>query len=417
LSMQHRLSWIRKTLPNDLRVLLYPKPQANTAQLSVAVEYGSNHDAHDKAGLAHFVEHMLAGGSPKRIQTSREVERLGGLSDFYTDIEYTMSQFSLMPEKLANAAQIMANLLFKLPFEEPQFAKEQKIILTELDEVADDPFAKTDELLLKSLFKTHPVRNPVGGFRKTVTKLALKDVVEAYEHNYAPQNMILILTGNFTESDIEGQLRGFAGDCNKQVGAKTKNSAETRKPTKQLVREKAGICQSYLSLGARTVPSRHPDAAVLNLIDTLLGEGASSRLFIELREKRALTYGIRSSHDYGVDFGYFSIDCAVKEKNLAKVQDLIHKELAKLRTAKITRAELEKGKNIILGDIYRIMDSSRSCADALAFMEIQFNSENALVDYTEKIKAVTANDVMRIAESYLEEEKFSTVILKPKKAR
>jgi predicted Zn-dependent peptidase len=413
--MQHRLAWKRKTLPNGLRILLYPKPQANTAQLSVAVEYGSNHDPNDKAGRAHFVEHMLAGGSPKRIQTSREVEHIGGLSDFYTDLEYTMSQFSIMPEKLADATRIMANLLFNLPFEKPQFTTEQKIILTELDEVADDPYAKTDEMLLKSLYKTHPVRNPVGGFRKTVTKLTPTDIADAYERHYAPQNMILILTGNFAEADVEEQLRGFDCNDNNKVGAKTENPAEHRKPTKQLVREKAGICQSYMSLGARTVPSRHPDAAVLNLIDTLLGEGASSRLFIELREQRALTYDIRSSHDYGVDFGYFSVDCAVKERNIVKVQNLIRRELAKLRTEKVSRAELEKGKNIILGDIYRIMDSSRSCADALAFMEIQFHSENALVDYIERINAVTADGVMRVAETYLAEDRFATVVLKPKK--
>ena len=413
--MQHSLSWTRKKLPNGLRVLLYPRPLANTAQLSVAVEYGSNHDAQDNAGLAHFLEHMLAGGSTKRIQISREVENLGGFGDFYTDHEYTMSQFAVLPETIIDAPQIMSNLLFDLPFEEENFKIERKIILNELDEIADDPYSQVDELLLKSLFKSHPVKNPVGGTRKTVNKLTLKKLDETHQRYYVPQNMILILTGNFTEQNVKTVLEHFGSKNNQPDILKKPNTAENAKPTKQVVKEKEGICQTYISFGARTVPSSHPDAAAINLIDTLLGEGASSRLFIELREKRALTYDIHSSHDYGLDFGYFSVDCAVREKNVAKVQTLIHKELSKLRTETVSQAELDKGKNMILGDIFRIMDSSRSCADALAFMEIQFHDQNALVKYVERIKAVTPDDIRGAAETYLQNDAFSTVVLKPKK--
>jgi zinc protease len=411
--MHPNLSWTRKVLSNGTRVLLFPQPTANMVQLSIVVEYGSNHDSDEKAGLAHFVEHMLAGGSTKRIQTSRLIEHLGGFGDFYTDNEYTMSQVNVLPDKLGDASQILHNLLFDEVLEEEKFELERKIILHELADTEDNPCAKVDELLLNCLFKSHPVKNPVGGFRKTVKQLTLSDVREGLQRYYVPEKMVIIFTGNFSQENIEYTLQNFIRKSTQKTFPNN-NITEEKGSPEQVVREKEGISQTYLSLGVKTVQSKHPDAVALNVVDTLLGQGASSRLFIELREKRALTYDIHSSHDYGVDFGYFSIDCSVKEKNLGKTRDLILQELEKLRTQKVSVEELEKAKNIILGDVYRIIDNPQSCADALAFMEVQFHSETALMERIEEVKATTADDIMKAANTYLKKESFSTAILKPK---
>jgi predicted Zn-dependent peptidase len=415
LDMTTAMFWRRQTLPNGLTVLQFPRQFANTTQLSIAVNYGSNQEPEELAGVAHFLEHMLAGGSTKRIQLSRSIENSGGILDFYTDHEHMMSTMDILPGELAEASFIISELLFNTDFEEEKFRQERKIILNELSEALDDPTERIEELLMKSLFKKHPVNRPVGGFPKTVKRLTLDELSNAYKTNYIPQKMILVLTGNFSEENLAIVLKNFKDRSFEKTPPKKAVDAETAKPVQLVVEKKPGIAQSYLSMGARTVCSSHRDAPALDVMSALLSGGTSSRLFIELREKNALTYDINSDHNKGVDFGYFSINCAVKDKNLVKTKRVILKELANLRTEKVPIDELEKTKNMIIGASLRGMDDPQECSEILAYMEMQFKSEKALVNRIARVKAVSSEDIIDAANNYLQEDCFSTVLLRPMK--
>jgi predicted Zn-dependent peptidase len=407
--------WRRNVLPNGLRVLLFPRQSSNTTQLSIAVEYGSNHEPEEIAGAAHFLEHMLAGGSKKRIQLSRSIENSGGISDFYTDHERMMSTMDILPEEIAEASFVISELLFGLDFEKEKFGQERKIILNELAETSDDPTEKIEELLLKSLFKQHPIRRPVGGFPKTIKRLTLKQLSAAHKTNYIPQNMILILTGNFSKKTVNLTLKNFEDKTTQETVSRKTYPMETTKPVPRVVEKKPGITQTYLSLGARTVCSNHKETPVLDLISALLSGGTSSRLFIELREKNAFTYDVNSDHNKGIDFGYFRINCAVKDSNLVKAEGLILKEISRLRTEMVPTNELNRNKNLMVTDILRGIDNPQDCPDILAYLETQFRSEKSLVDYISNVKAVSSQTIMDAANAYLQEDSVSTVILKPKK--
>jgi predicted Zn-dependent peptidase len=412
--MTTAMFWGRNILPNGLTVLQFPRQSANTTQLSIAVEYGSNQEGQEIAGVAHFLEHMLAGGSRKRIELSRSIENSGGILDFYTDHEHMMSIMDVLPGKLAEASSIISELLFSSDFEKEKFEQERKIILNELAETLDDPIERIEELLLKSLFKNHPVNRPVGGFPKKVKRLTLDQMINAHQINYNPQNMILILTGNFSKEDASLVLKNFKDRHFEKPLPRKVFPAETAKPVPLVVEEKSGIAQNYLTIGARTVCSSHHDAPTLDLMSALLSGGTSSRLFIELREKHALTYDVNSDHNKGMDFGYFSIGCAVKDKNLAKAKRVILQELKKLRTEKVPVNELEKTKNLIVGASLRGMDDPQDCSEILAYMEMQFKSENALVDHVAKVKAVSSENILEVANTYLQEDWLATVVLKSK---
>ncbi len=169
--MTTSMFWSRSLLPNGLRVLLFPRESANTSQLSVAVKYGSNNEPEEIAGSAHFLEHMVAGGSAKRIQLSRSVENSGGILDFYTEREYVMTTINTLPSSVVEESLIISKLIFDKCFEEEKFKQERKIILNELSEASDDPTEKVEELLLKTLFKVHPIKRPVGGFPENRKKI------------------------------------------------------------------------------------------------------------------------------------------------------------------------------------------------------------------------------------------------------
>lgn len=407
--------WRRNIIPNGLTVLKFPRQSANTTQLSIAVEYGSDQEPEEIGGVAHFIEHMLAGGSEKRIQLSRSIEDSGGILDFYTDHEHMMATMDILPGEVSEASSIISELLFGMDFEEEKFRRERKVILNELAEALDDPTERIEELLLKSLFKKHPVKRPVGGIPKIVKQLTLEELSEAHKNNYIPQNMMLILTGNFSEESASMVLKNFKDRSFENTPSKKFVPIETDKPLSLVVERKAGIAQAYLNMGARTVCSSHRDTPVLDLMSALLSGGINSRLFVELREKNALTYDVDSDHNKGLDFGFFTISCAVKDKNLAKAKGLILNELAKLRTEKVPIDELERTKNLIVGASLRGMDNPLECSEILAYMEMQFKSENALVDHIAQIKAVSSDDIMNAANIYLQEDCLSTVLLRPEK--
>jgi predicted Zn-dependent peptidase len=413
-AMSNNLLWKRELLPNGVRLLLYPKPATMTAQLSVVIQYGSNDDSDAEAGAAHFLEHMVPGGSPQRIDLSREVERLGGFLDFFTNHEYTMSLADVTPDKLAQASHLMSKMFLSGSFEEEQFCSERKIIFHELAEIADDPREKVDEILTQSLFKTHPVRRPIGGYVKTVRNLSMEQLTRVYLQHYVPQNMLLILTGRFSEEDVQTAIQDFGSKPAPKISAKEAVLADGSAPLQKVCKKKAGLAQTYMSIGARTANSGNPDIPTLDLLNVILGAGASSRLFIELREKRAYTYEVGSMQTDGSDFGFFNINCAVKQKHVEEAERLILKEISKLKTEKVPEGELEKAKNMILGDVYRSIDDAESCAEIIASMEIQFDNENALIDYISKVKTVTSDDIRDVANRYMQEDKFVTAILEPK---
>jgi zinc protease len=127
-----------------------------------------------------------------------------------------------------------------------------------------------------------------------------------------------------------------------------------------------------------------------------------------------LTYDVSADHNKGLDFGFFNINCAVKEKNSAKTKTLIFKELTKLKTTAVSNDELERNKNLIVAGILRSMDRSQDALEIITYLEMQYKSEKSLGDYISKIKAISADNIINAANFYFKEDNLSTVLLTPK---
>jgi predicted Zn-dependent peptidase len=411
--MNSGLLWNRQMLPNGLTVLQYPRQSAMTAQLSVLIKYGSTDDGSDKIGCAHFLEHMLVGGSQKRIKLHHEIERLGGCSGFETTYESTFTWVNTFADRIAACSRVLADLLLDDKFENDKLEIERKIILNEIAEAEDDPRHKAEQALIKNLFKKNPIRNLVSGTKKEVKNLTIENIEKAHFSQYTPENMVIILTGRYYHEDANNIISYFQHRENIQL-TKKQRLIEQTKPRRQMLIKRSGISQAYLSFGFRTPPARDKDTTPLSLINSILGIGESSRLFIELRERRALTYDYCSSNNTGLDYGYFVVACAVKDKLLKKTQDIIKSELKKLTTTPVIENELEKSKNSIIADIARGIDSPQELPRIMADTEQMFSNEKELSQFVEKIKQLTKHDIMETAQKYFKEENYSTAVLTPK---
>jgi predicted Zn-dependent peptidase len=385
-----------------------------TAQLSLAIKYGSNDDSDDKIGTAHFLEHMLVGGSQERIRLHHEIEKLGGASIFETSKECTFSMLDFFPERLPEAAKVLSGLLFNNRFEKDKLEHERKVILNEIVEASDDPWDKTGETLLKCLFKKHPAKNPIMGSKKTVRQTTLRDIEEAHENHYSPQNMILMVTGKFSDEVAASLLEDFLDRENSRSISRQKRTIEVGRPKKEAVIKKTGINQAYQCFGLRTPPAKDPDIPAIELINAILGMGESSRLFVELREKRPLTYDFDSVNVAGLDFGFFQIDCAVKAKSVKQTQNIIQEELQKLKNHPVPKDELVKSKNLLLSDVYRSVDCPHTLPRILADSELYFENENVLVHYVDRIRSLSEQNVTEVANKYFQESNYATVVTTPK---
>ncbi len=380
-----------------------------TAQFSVAVKYGSNDDV-EASGTAHFVEHMLAGGSQARIKTHHEVDMLGGCSYFETSNEATFTKVDVLQGRIVQASKVLLNLIFDPAFEREKFEIERKVILNEIAEAFDDPQDKTAENFVKNLFKRHPVRNPIAGTKKTVKKLELADVKASHQKQYVPENMIAILTGSFATSDKETireeleELRGAP------ALPKNTQTAEKSLPRSQTIVQREGLAQAYLCFGLQTVQASHADVPVLDVINSVLGNGESSRLFVELREKRALTYDLGSANISGLDYGFFIIDCAVKTNAVNQAQNIIKNELTKIKNQQITDTELEKSKSLLIANYYRAIDSNQELPLILADSEIHHRDNRALQKYLDRVSRVSASDIVVVSGKYFREKNYAAAI-------
>ncbi|KON34074.1 MAG: hypothetical protein AC479_02205 [miscellaneous Crenarchaeota group-6 archaeon AD8-1] len=411
--MKNSLIWQRKILSNNLRVLLYPRKSALTTQIGVGINYGANLDPDSKLGLAHFLEHMISGGSQRRINHSREIEFLGGISNFQTNHEYTYCFVDILPEKISEASKILSELLFDSTFEIEKLNIERKIILNELNDILDDPNEIIHYMLKECLFRNHPIKREIIGSKNSLKSLTISDLVQAHEFYYNLPNMILIITGRFLEKDIDDILNNFLSKNSSEIPFKRPIFFEKGKPKKSKQKSKAGINQTYIKIGARTVSSKHPDSHVLDLISTILGDGTSSRLFIKVREKLGLTYNISTCNDFGLDYGLFSIDCSVKPRKKDYTIKVVQKEVKKLCNEKVKETELQKAKDIIKSELLRIVDSPVVFPEFITSCEIKYETEYAILDYLKKISTTTSQDILEIAEKYLSENKLSSVALSP----
>ncbi|HUU86298.1 MAG TPA: pitrilysin family protein [Candidatus Glassbacteria bacterium] len=405
----------RKTLPNGIRLVQFPRSQKMTAQLSVVIHHGSKISSEKNAGIAHYLEHMVGGGSKEHIKAMHSIEQNGGFLDLSTELEYTVGSADIFPEKLDEISELLSKLFFQYEFEEKKFDLEKKVILNEIAESFDEPWNIVDDMLRKNLYNIHPVRHPILGYPKTVSKFSFDEIIEAKKTYCTPQNTILILSGKYSDRNVESVVQNFLEIVKSKKLSKKYNYIEKEKPKKISRKTKTGISPAYLGFGYRTASGKHPDNPALELFSATMGTGESSRLFRELREKRALAYRIESSNCNGEDFGFFSIQCAVKSSKIKETTNLILKEITNLKTKKVSDEELSKVKNMVIGDFFRGIDHSLVLHLQLARLEILFADECAIPKYLEKIKSVSENDLIEVANKYLGESNSSMALLTSEK--
>ena len=390
-------SSVRKTrLDNGIRVLTEPIPQFSSATIGIWVENGSRFESAAQNGISHFLEHMLFKGTERRSarDVAEEIESLGGSLNAFTGREVTCYHAKVLSEHLPIAVDVLSDIFLHSTFPDEEIERERTVILAEISEVEDAPDQHVQVLFDEQFWPGDPLSRPICGTADTVTGMSRDDFVAFVKERYRPDRIVIAAAGgvdhDWLVDEVErrfGHLEGVAQRPPEGV------------PTHALrlgVHQKS-LEQVQMMLGMPGLSAVDEDRYAAFVLNTVLGDGMSSRLFQEVREKRGKAYSIYSYLDAFSNAGYFGVYAALGADSVGEVIDIVRAELEKLEREGLPEDELVRAKNQIKGGMLLSLESTAARMRRLAINEIFFGRNVAPEEVAASITAVTAEDVHAMA--------------------
>lgn len=392
----------KTTLPNGLRIVTGEMPHTRSATISVYVGAGSRYETDEEAGLSHFLEHMLFKGASRR-PTAREIseaiESVGGMHNAATDREVTV-YYAKVPDTAAfETLDILSDMIREPIMDAAELEKERAVILEELASVEDSPGELAGILIDETLWPGQPLGRNVGGTPASVTATPLSSVNRYLRSQYVPSNIVLVAAGNVRHAEIVEAARKWLGDMPAGVAGPWHPHVKTPLVRRIAVREKETE-QAHLCIAFPSVSLEHPDRYAVDLLSTVLGEGMSSRLFLELREERALVYDVHSYPSEFRDTGSFTIYAGCDPENARTTAEVSFSEIDLLLKT-ISAKELNKGRQMARGRIQLRMEDTRAVAGWLGSQELLQGHILTVDEAVRRIEAVTLDDVVRVGRELL----------------
>lgn len=398
-----------ETLKNGLRVVYVPC-EAESVAFGLFISSGSRYEEARVAGISHFIEHMLFKGTPTRrpIDITRAIEGRGGNFNAFTGEEATCYYAHLPDEYLNEAVEILGNMYLNASMPDDEFAREKQVVIEEIRMYADEPDAVAMENLQRSLFPCNPVGAPVAGSAASLSPLKPTDLKRYVRSHYLPQNTVAVIAGHFDESAAHDVLVRTFGRF--RAGRHTVPAivpVDFSVPPVAEVSVTKDVNQAQLALGYRSFGIHDPRKYAATVMDAILGRGMSSRLFQEVREKRGLSYDISSRMQFFEDAGMFTVSAGLDRTKTAKALSTIDRELMRIRSKRVSAAELNRVKEFLIGN-FKL--SHEKVTSKLFFYGATMSSFGRLVmprEQVEGIAAVSAADVQEVANEILKPENRS----------
>ncbi|TAF44371.1 MAG: insulinase family protein [Sphingobacteriales bacterium] len=400
-------------LPNGIRLLFKPA-QSAISHACLLVNAGSRDEDAEQPGMAHFIEHLLFKGTVKRNtnQILNRLEVVGADLNAYTTKEYTCLHASFLNQHTERSVELLHDITFFSTFDKEEIEKEKGVIIDEIASYEDQPEEAINDDFEALIFAGHPLANNVLGTRQSVaafTRNHITDFIKAY---YNTHEIIFAITGNYTFKYLSKIFEKYFAPIPENKSLKKRAPFVPNKPQKTIL--KKPINQVHCLLG-NTAYSYHDDKKIgLLLLNNLLGgNGMSSRLNLEIREKHGIAYTIESNFSPLSDTGLFSIYFGTDVDKADKALHLTHKELKKLRETRLGNLQLKQAKQKFIGQIALGEENRLGVLLSMAKSLLDFNRIDSLAQVFDKIEKVSSNEILAIANEIFSEKRLSVLLYKP----
>ncbi|OGX28734.1 MAG: hypothetical protein A2705_03480 [Omnitrophica WOR_2 bacterium RIFCSPHIGHO2_01_FULL_52_10] len=406
--------YTKTTLPNGLRVVTHDMGDRDSIALGFWIGVGGRHETDRIKGTAHFLEHIVFKGSKKypceEIKTS--IEGVGGTLNAFTSEEQTCFYAKIPTGHLKKTFDVLADMVTRPNIADPDIVKEKTVVVEEIKMYRDLPQYAVMELLDGLLWPDHPLGKNLAGTPETVTGLSQEDIKGFHKNFYVPSNIVVAACGNLNHAKIVRLAKERFGKLPREAQPsyiKADNSQS--RPRINLFSKK--IEQMHLALGVIGYDENHKDRHALNLLSVILGGNMSSRLFVEIREKRGLAYSIscmaRTMHDTGV----FLIRAGVDNQKIVETVALILNELDKVKRAGVTDDEFTRARDYLLGQMLLSLEDTMEHMLWIGDTVISQNKTKTLRSLIADFQKIKKEDLHRVAKEILKTQRYNLAIVGP----
>jgi len=398
------MNFTKRKLKNGITVL-HESRDLPIVALSITNKFGAASEESKIKGIAHFMEHLVFTGTKNRSHEdiSREIEKKGGHLNAFTSHEVTSFWFKLPSEHIFTGLDVLTDMLNNPKFDKDKFEKEKKVVLEEIKMYHDNPRSHTLEQIEKNLYSS-PFGELIIGNKETVSNLDRDFVADYFESVYSPENYVVTIVG---KADLD-KVCSFLEE-NFKPKNKTIKIPQIEKHNKETTEERPGIDQAHFVLAFHAPLATDPKHADLEVLEAYLSKGMSSRLFLEIREKRGLAYAVKSGIETEKNYAFFLIYVGTTKEAVPEVKDLIIKEFGSIDS--MTDKDLAEAKQRLIG-LHKVnSEESTDVMNELMLAELANKAED-YYEYEKKITTVTLENVKAIAKESI--KNFSTAAVVPK---
>ncbi len=382
------------------------------------IKTGSINETEKDNGISHFLEHLFFKGS-KNYPTGnfdKILEAKGAINNAATSKDFTHYYITIPSKDFELAVKLHSDMLQNPLIPPTELEKERKVVLEEIAKDINSPQHIVYNNLVKMLYTMHPYKQKVIGKSEIVSSLTRDDILDYFYKYYAPSNMITVIVGDIDSKNAIKSIKEHFTCKNRKI---PKHNYIKEKPLKSVAKtvEYAQTQSAYMLIGFRSSNITHKDSYALDLLSVILGDGKTSILYQNMKEKKKLAFSISAHNSTMKDDGIFYVSANFIPDNYKKLEENIFFEIEKIKKYGITNEQLELAKNIIERDTFYSRESISNIANEIGYTMVTANNLNFYKNYLPNIKKVNTEDIKRVANKYLGVEKSAISVLLPETSK
>jgi predicted Zn-dependent peptidase len=404
-------------LDHGLTVATAEMPQMTSVSVGLWVGVGSRYEPADCNGVCHFIEHMLFKGTRRRSarEISEAVEGVGGYLNAFTSEETTCFHAKASHERLEELLDVLLDMLLDSKFRPVDIGKEREVIKEEMAMYFDEPQHLVQELLNATIWPDQPLGRPITGTARTLDALGRLPLVAYLRQNYVTANLVIAAAGQVRHSELVRLVKRYSPGVSRGPRPRHEPARDAQTaPRLRLFTKRTE--QTQLALGIRTCSRRDERRYPLRLLNTILGENMSSRLFQVVREDRGLAYSIYSTPSFFADTGDLVISAGLDTENLGKVLRLVVRELRRMAEKPPGATELRRARDYVIGQMDLASENTESQMNWLGEQLLGYGRTFGPEQIKRGLRAVTPAAIRGAARAFFRPERLNLALVSPLKA-
>lgn len=407
----------KTAFPTGLRVLTERHEGVPSATIGVWVEAGAVFEKRAERGLSHLLEHMVFKGTARRNlqQIAATMDSIGGQLNAFTERELVCFHARVLAERAPLALELLCDFITCPTLGEHDLEIEKGVILEEISSVEDSPEEQVEELFQQTIWPRSAWGFPIMGAPENINKFTAQDVRNYMSNHYAPQNIVVTAVGDVEHDDIVQRTSDLLQSLPGSNLYRREKHVCPRVPrvVTRVAHQERDTEQVHLICGTKSYDYQDPKRFAGWLLDIILCGGYSSRLFQEVREKRGLCYNIGALSASYRKTGFWAIETSVAPETVGRVLDLIGRELKKVKTRGVTKAELERAKQMMRANLLLSEESSSAQMNRIARNEFYYGRQRSTQEVLTDIMNVTQEDVLAAANEIFDAETMNLTAVGP----